>query len=787
MRTLDRKLWRDLSRLWSQALAIALVQACGVATLVLAVGSFQSLLETRTAYYERYRFAEVFAQATRAPQQLTAQIGAIAGVATVEARIVQPVLLDIAGMREPATGQVLSLPDHRQPVLNRLFMRQGRTPQPGRSDEVIVNESFAQAHGFQLGARFSAIMNGSKRELQIVGIALSPEFVYALGPGDLVPDARRFGLIWMSESALAGLYDLEGAFNDLSLRLLRGANQTAVIEQLDQLIAPYGGAGAHARDEHPSHAFLDSELEQLRAMSRVIPPIFLLVSAFLVNIVLSRLVALEREQIGLLKAVGYGRWEVTSHYLKLIAMIALLGVLIGAAVGTWLGQGLTRLYADFFHFPFLLFQRDPLVYLLAVGVSLLAAFAGGAGALASVLNLPPAVAMRPPAPPIYRRWISGRLAAVRALSQLTIMGFRHLLRWPLRSFLTALGASFAVALLVLAIFSFDSIDYMIEVSFDRAERQDATLHFFQEAPPAAAQALAQLPGVLQLEPARTMAARLRHGHRSRLIAIQGRPAGADLGRLLDLDHQPLRLPETGLAISEHVAKLLALRRGDLVQVEFLEGQRRVVETPVTEVFQSYFGLVVAMDQAALDQLAGGGPRIDSARVLIDDAQLDALYQRIKNLPVIGTVALQRLAVAQFRATIRENIAMSVAIYVSFSVIIAFGIVYNSARIQLSLHGRELASLRVLGFQVGEVARVLMTELGLIVLLAQPLGWLLGYGFAWGMLKGFESDLYRIPLVVAPSTFAIASIVVLSASAVSALIVLRRLGRLDLIAVLKTRE
>jgi len=784
---LNLKLVRDFRRLWAQALAVALVLACGVATLILAIGAYRSLEETRRAYYERYRFGDVFASATRAPKSLGVVINEIEGVAAAELRVVEPVLLDIADMREPATGVVVSLPELGEPAVNAILLRQGRLPEAGHRLEVVVNEDFAEAHGFLPDSTFQAIMNGAKTELTIVGIALSPEYVYALGPGDLMPDARRFGVIWMSEETVAPLFDLDEAFNSVSLRLLRGASEAAVIDDLDRVLAPYGGTGAYGRRDQISDAFLDGELTQLSAMARIIPPIFLLVSAFLINMILSRLIALEREQIGLLKALGYRSSSIAWHYLKLVLLIAAVGIVIGFAAGTLLGRGLTSLYGRFYSFPFLIFRSDLDVYAIAAGISFAAAGAGAVKAVYSAVRLPPAVAMRAPAPPTFNQFLGGMLGRARLLSQLTIMALRHLLRWPVRAATSMLGTSLSAALLIVALFSFDSVDFMIDVLYFQSDRQDATLSFTEERPPSALAAVNALPGVLSAEPFRSVAVKMRNGPRERRISIVGKPPGTDLSRVLDLDLRPVFLPETGLALGERVANILDVRRGDLVEVQLLEGERRSIDVPVTEIIQSYLGLVVFMNLDALDRLAGEGPRISGVYLALDEASLDALYRSVKQTPAVSGVTLQAASRGQFEQTVRENITIMVSVYVTLSIIIAFGVIYNSARIQLSERARELATLRVLGFTKREVSQVLLTELVVIVALAQPLGWLIGYGFAVAVISGFESDIFRVPLVVSPETFAYASLVVLAAAAVSAFVVRRRVDFFDLVQVLKTRE
>ena len=502
MRALDLKLLRDLKRLWAQALAIALVIAGGVATLVLAVGSYRSLDDTRTAYYERHQFADVFAAVRRAPKTLVERIAEIPGVAAVDARIAKLALLDIPNLREPATGHFISLPEIGEPALNRLYLRIGRMPEPGRAEEVAVSESFAKAHRFAPGSRFSAILNGRKRELVIVGIVLSPEFIYAVGPGDIMPDDRRFGIIWMSEKALARAYNLDGAFSSVNLKLQRDASEREVRKRLDALLDRYGGQAAHGRKDQTSHAWLDHELDMLANMSRTLPPIFLLVAAFLVNLTLTRFVALEREQIGLLKALGYGNTVIATHYLKFVILIAIAGIAIGSAAGTWLGSYVTQLFGDFFRFPFLLFSKSLDVYLMAAALSLVAAIVGAVRAVQGVVTLAPAVAMQPPAPASFRRVLPTWFTLDRIVSQPTIMLVRNIARHPIRAAFTTFGMALATAILVVSLFLSGTMESLIDVTYFLADRQDATVSFIEKRPQVVVHQMARLPGVIAAEPYR---------------------------------------------------------------------------------------------------------------------------------------------------------------------------------------------------------------------------------------------------------------------------------------------
>jgi putative ABC transport system permease protein len=786
MRALDRKLLRDLRRLWAQALAIALVIAGGVATLLLAVGSHRSLEETRNAYYERNRFADVFATAKRAPNSLEPAIVQLPGVAAVDLRIARMALLDVTGFAAPITAQVISIPDISPPVLNALYVRAGRMPDPARTNEAVVNEGFARAHSFTLGSTFFANLNGRRHELTVVGISLSPEFVYAVGPGDIMPDNNRFGIIWMSERVMAGLFDMRGAFNSVALKLLPGSSEAEVIARLDDILEPFGGTAARGRKDQVSHAFLDHELDMLNNMSRTLGPIFLLVSAFLVNLTLSRTVELEREQIGLLKAIGYSDVSIALHYLKFVALVSLLGITIGSVVGTLLGSHVTALFGEFFRFPFLIFTKSPDLYLWAALASFIAACIGAMKAIGSALALAPAVAMAPPAPPRFSHLWPSTLPPP-GLAPRTMMLLRSLWHHPVRAVLSLIGLALATGILIVSLFIADTMENLIDVTFFRADRQDATLIFGERRDSSAVRAVSRMPGVLDVEAYRDIPVRIRSGQRQRRVSLSSRPLQPRLAQIINEKLQASELPPAGIVLSEWLAHVLEVRAGDVVELDLLEGTRRTVSLPVVSLVEDYFGLRAFMNEEQLGRLLREPPLATSVRLKLDAAQSDAFYRTVKQTPVISAISLRSASLAAFRETVALLVNTMAGIYVTLAAVIAFGVVYNSARVALSERARELASLRVLGFTRNEVTVLLLIELGFLVLLAQPLGWLFGYGLAYVMKTNLAGEVMRVRLVVAPATFGLATLLILLAAMASAITVHRRVINLDLISVLKTRD
>ena len=784
---LDRKLYRDLWRIRTQAIAIAVVIGCGVATVVMMMGVYNSLTLTRSIYYDRQGFAHVFANLTRAPISVARDIADIAGVAAVDDRVVGRAVVEVPGADRPAIGQLVSLPLEHEVGLNRILLRAGRLPRERSDEEVVVSEAFAEAHGLELNDEISAVLYGRQRDLRIVGVALSPEFVYAVGPGQIIPDDSTFGIFWFDRLALEAAFDLTNAFNNVSLILMRGANEAAIIDEIDRILAPYGGLGAYGRADQASHAFLDSELNQLRTMAGIIPPIFLAVAAFLLHIVLSRLVNTEREQIGLLKAFGYSDVAVAVHYLKMALAVSALGAALGLALGQWMGQGVTAVYTQFFHFPYLQYEASLDVFLAAGGLALLTALIGVAVALRGILRLTPAVAMQPRAPAAYRTGLLERTGILRAVHPNLRMAWRHIVRAPVRAAMTTTGIAASIGLIVFSLFSFDAIERMIEVFYYRAQHQDVTVSFDHQRSSHAIFEVARLPGVLRAEPIRTVPAKLHSGHREERVAIMSRPRGERLATLLDLELAPMAVPPHGLVLSVSLANTLGVLPGDEVRVELLSGTRRTEDIRVAALTEEYVGLSAYMSEPALQALAREDTGISGARLAVDPAQLDTLYDAAADIPAVASITGRDIAITSFRNTMAESMNISLFIYVGFATAITFGVIYNSARIALSERARELATLRVLGFYDRETATVLLSEFALLSIWAVPVGLAIGWALAKFMVASFETELFRIPFVISATTYAIAALIGLVAAIISGYFVARRLTRFDLVSVLKTRD
>ena len=787
MKPITKILWRDLWHLRGQVIAAALVVACGVMSQVSMRSAYISLQGAQTSYYNDYRFADVFAHLKRAPEGIVQEIRTLPGVSQVRTRVVADVMLDVPGLLEPAAGRLVSIPERQEPMLNDLYLRRGRYINAARPDEVLLSEVFAEANKLDVGDKLGAILNGRWRELTVVGIALSPEYIYEVGQGMLFPDNKRFGVLWMGREALASAFSMQGAFNDVSLTLSHAAEQAEVIARLDHLLLRYGGLSAYGRADQLSNRFLTDELGEIEISATYIPAIFLGVAVFLIYIVLSRLVVMQRTQIGLLKAFGYSNSGVGLHYLKFALAIVLAGLLPGIVFGLYLGEKVNNLYRDYFHFPALPLLVSAEVIAWAAFLSLLAACAGALAAVRRVSALAPAEAMRPEAPANFRAGLMEKSGVVRWLSASMRMILRNLSRKPWKAVLSVLGIGLAVGLMMVARFMLDSVDHMMLVQFDLVQRDDITVLLHEPRSAGAIHDIRQLPGVLRAEPFRAVPVRLKHEHHSKQIELIGLSPDSELRHIIDVDLRAIALPPEGLLITKKLGQMLGVSAGDKLTLEVLEGERQVLEMIIAGLSDEFIGIGAYMDADALARLLREDRLISGAWLRSDPAYAETLYARLKRMPAVSGVVIHSAMIRSVQEIVDSAFNIVSTIEMLLATILIGGMVYNSVRIALSERGTELASLRVLGFTQREVVVLLLGEQAVLTLCALPVGLLIGYGMCAALVPAFDRELFRLPLVFSMQTFIYPVLTTLVAALFSALLVARRLKNLDLIAVLKTRE
>ncbi|MDB6034229.1 MAG: outer rane-specific lipoprotein transporter subunit LolC [Verrucomicrobiales bacterium] len=784
---LDRKLLRDLNRMKGQAVAVALVMACGLAMLIMARSLIFSLDTTRREYYEAHRFAEIFDHVKRAPNWVATRIGEIPGVAGVQPSLSLQVTLDLPDLDEPASGNVCSVPETGEAELNRLYLRAGEWLKPRSRGELLVGEAFAEANSLKPGDHIPMLLNGRRQVFRISGIVLSPEFIFESRPGAALPDPRTYGTFWMPYKELASAFDLDGAFNTLAITLAPGASARPVIAAMDSMLETYGGRGAYGREDHPSHIRVSDEIRVLQTLSIGFPLVFLSVAAFMTNAVLARLLNLQREQIAIMKAFGFTNRQITFHYLKFALVMVFGGTVMGAIGGVLLGHRLVGMYHLFFRFPELHFRLDRSALISALAFAAVAAAAGVFNAVRRASQLPPAEAMRPEPPSNFRPAIVERTGIAHLLSHTFRIAVRNIERKPIQALFTVLGLALATGILIVPNCFRDGVAEILGFEWDIVQRQDINIGLVEPESMKVIHLFERLPGVIMTEPARSAAVRIRFQNRSRQLGIRGMPADPKHSRLLDAQKRQVLLPSEGIVLSSKLAEVLGASLGDELTLEVLEGKRPIRHVPIVALTEDLAGVAAYMEIHSLNRLLGEGDMVNGASFSVDGAHRAEFLRALKGIPRVSWVAIKESLRANFQKTTAASINLIQTVYLTFATVVAFGVIYNNARISLAERGRELATLRVLGFSQREVGAVLVTELVVLGMIAVPLGLLIGTGFATGIIHAVNTETVRVPLVLTTHNYAFAVSVVTVASVISGFFVLRRLKELNLVGALRAPE
>jgi putative ABC transport system permease protein len=763
--------------------------AVGVALLVSAWSAYRSLKSARDDYYRDYRFGDLFAEVKRAPREVAKAIAKIPGVEVVESRIVIDGLIRDPGApeAEPALGHFVSISASGTSTLNAIHLRQGRLPRPGDEVEVVVHEGFAQAHRLEPGSFLAVLIEGRQERFRVVGVGISPEYVIAVAPAVPLPDDRHYGVVWVPLDAMERLARMKDSFNQVSVRLTDSSSVDAVREAMDRIFDDYGGRGAYGRDRQTSNVFISDEIRQQRTMALVTPLVFLGIAAFLIHIITSRLIDFQRAQIATLKAIGYANASVLRHYLGLVLVMALLGAIPGIGIGQVLGMLYAKSYEAFFRFPRIDFSLSTPAVVIGLVAGISPALLGAWVSIRSAFRLSPAEAMRPPAPRAFHAGAVESLSLWRRVPVYRRIALRNVLSRPLRLLLILLGLSMATCVVVASRGWVDILNFLLDTQFQRVQREDMSVGLLRPVPQGGLQELSRIPGVLAVEGYRIVPVRIRHRSHRRELSLTGWPSDSTMRQRLDVHLSPIALPEQGILLSRFFRDEWGLRAGDVIELEILEGQPRTVSVAVGGFTDDLVGLGASMRIEELWSLMSEGPDYNLATLLLDPRQSAGVYLALKEMPLVVAVNLKSALYRGFEESMGGVVDIMSAVLIGFSLVIAFGIVFNSVQSSFSERAWELASLRIIGFTRGNVYWMLMSEVTLQVLASLVPGCLIGYGLMKGVITAVQTEQFRFPLVILPASYAMGVLSVLSALALSGVIARGSLARLSLTQALKARE
>lgn len=792
MRALHRKLIRDLLGSAGTLLSVVAIIAIGAGSFV-GLGSAQRILEaSQAAYYREYRFADFWIDVKKAPLSAIERIAELPEITSLDARVVFDVILDLEGKERPLAGRLISTPARGfDRTLNGICLIRGSGFSDDRDEEVILSEAFAQTHDLEIGDRIRLILNRKRESFVIVGTAISPEYVYMVrGPGDLVPDPEHFGILYVKDEYAREVLGFKDACNQIVGRLVSRApdHVDVLLERIDRMLSPYGVLEITPRWRQASHRILSDEITGLAVSATIMPAIFLGVAALVLNILMIRLAQRQRTTIGTLKALGYSDRSVMSHYLSFGVVVGIVGGLAGAALGISLAYGMIEMYKDFFQFPSFLFCYHPDLLLIGVAISVAFAVAGTVRGVREVLRLRPAEAMRQRPPERGGSIVLERFPRLwRAMGFRTQMALRSLFRNRTRTLTAIVATMLATAIIFMALAMYDSFLYLVEYQFDMVAHSDVDVGMRDEKSTSALFEARKLPGVDYAEPVLGLRCDLRHGRSARRMTITGLSPQHRLTTPMGADDKPIRIPSDGLVLSRKLAELLEARVGDPLELTPVRGRRDTKRVRVASVVESFLGMDCYADARYLSRVVGESLAVNSVQLAVNPAEVPELYGKIKNLPNAQGLSVRADAKHNIEKTVVETSILSIGLMVVFAGVIAFGSTLNNALIEIGDRVREISTLRVLGYGPGQIAGILFRQSMVTFTVGLLLAFPLGYGMIVAVAAAYDSELYRMPVVVRPMivvyTVALALAFVLAAQ----WIVYRQIKKLDWLEGVKIKE
>ncbi|NLI96893.1 MAG: FtsX-like permease family protein [Synergistaceae bacterium] len=786
------KLFRTIGSTRGPFFGVVAVVAVGLSVFVSMAAVSDNLMRSRENFYRQTDFADLFFHVVRAPEGVVEKVSAVNGVSRASGRIQK----DVSLFRQDGTRATLRLTGFKLPMeneLNRILVQQGRlfekNPEGGAL-EILLSSQFAKANEFRPGSTVSVAAEGKEKPMEVVGIAASPEFVYAIkNAASVFEDPSGFGAAMISLKQAQQVLDFEGSVNQILVRLVPGSDPDRVRKEIRTILEPYGNLTDYPQRDQVSEAILRGELEQLRVAATFLPAFFLGLAALMQTVFLSRLVKAARTQIGLMKALGYDNGRLMLLYGGYSLASSGMGGVAGILAGYGLARVFTRLYATYFNLPRLDAAFNPRSAGLGLALSLtLGCLAGFAGAR-SILGVRPAEAMRLPPPRgavklFLENWhfLWGRLDLASKMS------LRSIFRNRFRSAVTFLGVLVSIGMLVVSLFTRDSVESLFDRHFNRELRYDLLARFPSPVRNAELLNLERLPGVIRVEPLFELPVRLMLRGRREETVVVGIDPGQSLLGMSDEGNRPRGLPVSGLLLDWNSARKLGARPGDFLEVETLlgKGPSRKGTVAVAGLSRKSVGGVSYLDLETLNSILQEKGLVTGAAIKTERGRSQEAERAMAGMINVSSV----LSRQKEREYLEKNLAymnLSIAILVAFSSLLGLAIIFNASALAFSERRRDLASLRAMGFSSEEVALFLLKEnLFLLVagtLAGLPFGKLLSEAYA----RAVSTDLFSFVAVVFPRTYILSAAGGVAFAALAFFLGIRSLERLDFAETVKARD
>lgn len=790
--TLFNKLLRTIWNTRGQFLSLTIVVSLGIMTYICMSNTYYNLQNNMAKFYLECDFADYYFQVASVPQQVVDQIKAIPGVSEAAGRVIKDIPA-IKQDRERATVRVVGYPLPLNKTINRLHMYSGRvfSEQPlNGSMEAVTDAQFAAANKLSPGSTLIVVANGREVPLTVIGTGTTPEFSYPVKDiTTMLNDPSRFGVIMLSQNQAQKLLNSVGQVNSIVIKLAPGSNVYRVKEEVKSILKPYGYQGDYAKKDQSSNAFLRDQLRQLRAETRVIPTIFLIVAVAIQFVMLGRMIKTHRLQIGIMKALGYSDGQIIWHYTSYALLIGLTGTAVGILAGLGLSRYLTNVYLSFYNLPHYANKAYSgailVAILLGVGVGLVS------GWLASrrIVSINPSESMRPEPPTKGRkvvfeqwRWFWNRISSSWK------MALRGIGRHPTRFWVTVMGVAFATGLLVVSMFFHDSIGSIEQRAYYTEQNFDLMAKFSSPLDEKTTGLIAKINGVTWAEPIIEIPVRITSNQKSSDIILQGLPSDCRMKVVEGKNGQQLYVPPLGMVVGLKTAEKLNLKVGDLIQVETKLGigSNQVSTVRVAGISRQAAGKNAFASMKTASELLRENHLVSGVMMTVDPGRYQAVEAALSEMPGVADIVSRDKEVKNFNRNM-DSLQVTMKILTLFAVLLGCAISYNSSVISFNERCRELATLRVIGMKSSEIASILGNETILQCFLGLCLGLPLGRLLAEGVARMVSSEVYEFQAMVFTKTYTTSVALTIAFVLAGFLVAVRGVKQLNLLEILKNRD
>ncbi|MBK5252349.1 MAG: FtsX-like permease family protein [Peptostreptococcaceae bacterium] len=781
MKKFNLRLFRHIWEAKGQFIAVSMVVAVGIMTYVaisLAVLDLQVGVEQ---YYKMNNFQDVSVELTKINEAGLERIRRMPRVEAVQGRVFYRTPLKVEDKDEKVNVGISSIPEAENRI-NDLYILDGGWIQDERRD-VLVLEQFAEARGIKVGDVVHPQIGGKEYELDVRGIVGSPEYIYLMeDEQNLLPQPSKYGIFYVSEEFAQQAFGYSKSYNEVLIKLKNPEEDGIFKDELEKVLERYGVRRIVRREDHVSNRVVSEEIRGARQMAKAIPLVFLGVAAAIIAIMISRMVKNDRTSIGVLKAIGYSNRDILLHYTEHAFIIGAIGSIIGVLAGYLFSGPMANMYQEYYRIPFKV-RIFSWTY-LGMGFVLSAIYCIGAGlwGARSVLKIAPAESMRPEPPKKIGKTYIQRVTFIwKHISFSWKVVWRNVFRSRKRFVFLSVGIAVTFAVALMPAHMLNVFEAMFYDQYGEFMRMDYEIAYTQPLSERSVMEISELVDVSEIEGKIEFPFEIENGWKSKVVSVIGLKPDTVFYHLTDSDGGELSLSPNGILVSEPMAYILDLEKGDFVNVKNFIPFKDDVRLRVDGVVKQKLGLNAYMDIGFMQKYLMDDEMITGVMLNSTDKVKEKM-EDVTNISSVNSIVDLRNIFKDFT----KLTYASLSVYAFFAGILGFAIVYNSTMMSISERRLEFSSLRIMGFSKKEINRIVLKENLIMTAFGIVLGIPLGRWLMRLMETSFQTEFYSMTAPIEMNSYIYAAVLTVFYVLIAQYFSSLKIKKLDFIEALKNR-